>query len=105
MRDLMGLVVALCLLHGKRCRWSKLKTFAKRTNHPMEAKICTFNDACNQKLLTTVHNLLLAAGPCEKATICPYASEACKLAYNKGSPLPRMRWAFCLYGKEVKACL
>lgn len=95
-------VLALCLSHGKPCYWMKFKTFNKRTNHPMEAKLCTFQGVCNQKLIITVQELL-KSGRCEKADTCSYASEACKLAYNKGAPLPKIRWAFCLYGvEEVK---
>jgi len=94
-------LIALCLLHGKKCYWSKLKTFAAKTNHPLEAKICRFPDTCSLKLITTVH-ALLKSGKCEKADTCPYASPQCKLAYNKGAPLPKMRWAFCLYGMEAE---
>jgi hypothetical protein len=97
----MAKLVLLCMLHGEKCRFQKLKTFMKKTNHPMEAKLCTNPDPCNQQYLTTDINLTVR-GKCEKASQCRYPSKACKLAYNKGAPLMRSRWLFCYYGKESK---
>ncbi|MEM1551595.1 MAG: hypothetical protein QXH03_02860 [Candidatus Bathyarchaeia archaeon] len=92
-------LVTVCLLHGKKCYWQSLKTFMAKTNHPMQVKTCRFPDPCSQKLIVTLWQLA-AKGPCEKAENCPMKSEACKLPYNKGAPLPKIRWINCLYGVQ-----
>ena len=41
-------------------------------------------------------------GACEKAGNCSLASDACKLSYNLGSPLPKARWKLCWAWKKHK---
>jgi hypothetical protein len=88
------------MLHGEKCKFQKFKTYMRKTNHPMEAKLCTNPDPCNQQHFLTIKKLT-AHGGCEKAPQCHYQSEGCKLAYNKGAPLMRSRWLFCWAWKQT----
>jgi DNA-directed RNA polymerase subunit RPC12/RpoP len=96
----MANLVVLCLLHGQKCQWQKLKTFMKRTNHPMEAKTCRASFPCSQQHYTTAVTLT-TPGPCELVSQCLYASRPCKLSYNENAPLMRSRWLFCWGYKQT----
>jgi hypothetical protein len=83
------------LLHGKKCYWQSLRYIPRKSQ--FQVKTCTANNPCSHQY-TTSEKELAEIGSCEKADLCPMASEACKLAYNLGAFLPAKRWINCLYG-------
>jgi len=85
-------IIKVCLLHGQKCYWQSLRYIPK--NSQFQVKVCRAKFACNQQFLTQICELN-KIGPCEKAAICPMASDACKLAVNLGAALPKKRWINC----------
>ena len=93
-----GKIIKVCLLHGKKCYWQSLRYIPRKSQ--FQIKICRAAFPCSQQYLTSTWELA-KTGKCEKADFCPMASEACKLAYNMNTPLPKMRWINCVFGSEM----
>jgi hypothetical protein len=84
-------ILKVCLLIGESCKHAEYKYIESE----FQIKTCTANHPCSHQY-TTSEKELAEIGPCEKADFCPMASEACKLAYNKGALLPSKRWINCI---------
>ena len=97
---MVAVTVTVCLLHGKKCPYQQFRYIPRKSQ--FQIKTCKADFPCNQQYFTST-SALAKIGPCAKAENCPHASEACKLAYNKGAYLRKLRWINCLYGKEANA--
>jgi DNA-directed RNA polymerase subunit RPC12/RpoP len=78
-------MLKLCLLIGKNCPY--LKYGKVRRENPLIVRTCRAEFRCSEQFIVAPQELE-AVGECEKASTCLLATEACKLAYNKGAFLP-----------------
>ena len=92
-------MIKVCLLIGEPCKHAEYKYVLLESQ--FQVKTCTANNPCSHQY-TTSEKELAEIGSCEKADLCPMASEACKLAYNKGAFLPSKRWINCIGGSYAQ---